>query len=175
MLLQWLQEKITFKKNLMLFIEDNLESILHHVNQISADTKPEWGAMTSQKMIEHLTDAVRISSGKIKFECLNEGDRLQRSRDFLMSDAPMPKGFKAVYVADDAPYRNEEFELAVDELVEAWVDFEEYYETNPKAKPTHPVFGDLTLSEWKWMHRKHFTHHLTQFGVQIERLEHLED
>jgi hypothetical protein len=159
----------------MNFIEANLESILHHVNQLSADSKPEWGSMTAQKMIEHLTDAVRIGNGQIQLECINEGERLQRSRDFLLSEAPMPKGFKAVYVQDDAALRNKEFELAVDELTEAWVDFEEQCERNPVVKHTHPVFGDLTPDEWRWMHRKHFTHHLTQFGVQIERLEHLED
>lgn len=154
----------------MKFIEADIETIVHHLNQLNEDTAPKWGSMTAQKMVEHLTDGVWTGMGKKKMTCPYEGEKLQRSYDFLMSENPMPVMFKAHFVDDNAPLRNDEFALAVDEFIEAWCDFEEYAETNPDAVHTHPVFGDLNLSEWRWMHRKHFTHHFTQFGIEITDL-----
>ena len=151
----------------MNFIEDNLETILHHLNQINPDTKPLWGTMTPQRMIEHLTQGVLTGFGKIEMTCPYEGEKLARSREFLLSNSPMPKNFKANFVNDDEPLRNTEFELAIDEFIEAWVDFEEYCHLNPDSTHVHPVFGPLTLTEWRWMHRKHITHHLSQFGIEI--------
>lgn len=152
------------------FIQDNLEAILFHLNQIDAETKPEWGTMTAQKMIEHLSDSVLIGLGKVNMSCPFEGDKLLRSRDFLLGNNQMPREFKAHFVDDNAPLRNVEFELAVDEFIEHWCDFEEYCEDHPDAKHIHPVFGELSLNEWRWMHRKHITHHLLQFGVNIVAL-----
>jgi len=159
----------------MKFIEDNLETILFHINQIEADQQPLWGTMSAQKMVEHLTDGVLAGSGKKEMTCPYEGEKLERSRAFLLSDTPMPKEFKAHFVDDHAPLRNAEFELAVDEFIEAWVDFEEYCESHPENQHIHPTFGSLTLQEWRWMHRKHFTHHFTQFGVEIVELSHEEE
>jgi hypothetical protein len=155
----------------MKFIQDHLEAIIYHLDQIDGDTQPLWGRMTAQKMIEHLTESVWTSSGKISMECPYSGEKLERSRAFLMSEAPMPKEFKAHFVDDSKPVRNESFELAVDEFIESWVDFEEHCELNPNFEYVHPVFGILNMTEWRWMHRKHITHHFTQFGVTIVDLE----
>lgn len=154
----------------MKYIQDNLEAILFHLNQISGDTKPLWGTMTAQRMVEHLTDGVLTGAGKIELTCPYEGEKLERSKAFLMSDAPMPRDFKAHFVDDTAPLKNDEFELAVDAFIEAWVDFEEYCELHPENQHVHPVFGLLNLAEWRWMHRKHITHHFTQFGVEITEI-----
>jgi hypothetical protein len=154
----------------MKFIQDNLETILFHLNQIEADAQPLWGKMSAQSMVEHLTNGILTGSGKLEMTCPYEGEKLERSRAFLLSDAPMPKEFKAHFVNDDAPLRHSEFELAVDEFIEAWVDFEEYCESNPDIQHVHPTFGPLSLAEWRWMHRKHFTHHFTQFGIVITEI-----
>ncbi len=157
------------------FVEDNLEAILFHLNQIESNTKPEWGIMTAQKMVEHLSDSLLAGMGKVKMTCPYEGEKLQRSRDFLLSDHLMPREFKAHFVDDNAPLRHAEFELAVDEFIEYWCDFEEHCDAQPEAKYTHPVFGELNLSEWRWMHRKHITHHFEQFGVEIVEVQDVSD
>jgi len=151
----------------MTFIQDNLESILRHLQQIEGDTKPLWGTMTAQRMIEHLTDGLLSGIGVIEMTCPYEGEKLERSRAFLLSDNPMPREFKAHFVNDDAPLKNEDFDLAADAFVDAWLAMEEYGESNPDAVHIHPVFGPLNQAEWRWMHCKHITHHFTQFGVEI--------
>lgn len=151
----------------MTFIKDDLETLIFHLDQLSAETKPLWGKMTVQRMIEHLTNGILSGIGRIEMTCPYEGEKLARSRAFLLSDQPMPVEFKAHFVDDDAPLRNEEFDLAVDEFIEAWLDLEDYSEANPEAVHVHPVFGPLNQAEWRWMHRKHITHHFKQFGVEI--------
>jgi hypothetical protein len=151
----------------MLFIQDNLETIMRHLNQIDADSKPLWGTMTAQRMIEHLTDGILSGIGKIEMTCPYEGEKLERSRAFLMSEQPMPREFKAHFVKDDAPLKHDDFEDAIDAFVDAWLELEEYNELNPNATHVHPVFGLLNQSEWRWMHRKHITHHFQQFGIEI--------
>lgn len=155
----------------MHFIQDNLEALIFHLDQIRAETTPLWGTMTAQQMIEHLTDGVLTSTGKKIMECPYSGEKLERSRAFLMGDEAMPRNFKAHFVDDSKPLRNESFDLAVDEFVEAWVDFEEHCTEKPEYQHIHPVFGLLSLKEWRWMHRKHITHHFTQFGVTITDFE----
>ncbi len=159
----------------MNYIQDNLETLVYHLQQIDPNAKPLWGTMIPQRMVEHLTGSILSGFGQIEMTCPYEGEKLARSKAFLMSDAPMPREFKAHFVDDEAPLQYEEFDLAVDAFIEAWVDFEEYCETHPEAKHVHPVFGELALPEWRWMHRKHITHHFTQFGVKIEVLEDSED
>lgn len=154
----------------MKFIQDNLEALIAHIQQIDADTKPLWGTMSAQRMVEHLTDGILTGSGKKEMTCPYEGEKLARSKAFLLSDAPMPREFKAHFVDDAAPLKYEELDLAVDAFIEAWVDFEEYCETHPEQQHVHPVFGLLTIDEWRWMHRKHITHHFTQFGVEITEI-----
>jgi len=154
----------------MKYIEDNLEALLFHVNQISSDTQPLWGKMSAQRMIEHLTDGIFSGIGKIEMTCSYEGEKLERSRKFLLSDEPMPREFKAQFFDDNAKLRNDEFELAVDEFADAWLTMEEFSEMKPEAVHIHPVFGPLNQQEWRWMHRKHITHHFTQFGIEITDL-----
>lgn len=158
----------------MIFIQDNLESVIRHLNQIEADTQPLWGTMTAQRMVEHLTDGLFLGIGQIEMTCPYEGEKLERSRTFLMSDQPMPREFKAHFVNDDAPLRNEDFDMAIDAFVDAWLAMEEYEEGHPDAVHVHPVFGPLNQAEWRWMHRKHMTHHLMQFGVEITELTEME-
>jgi hypothetical protein len=151
----------------MEFIKDDANTIVHHLDLLDEHAKPLWGKMTAQRMVEHLTDGVLAGIGQKIMTCPYEGEKLQRSREFLLSDKPMPLEFKAHFVDDDAPLRNPSFDEALDELINAWIDMEEYSELRPEAVHIHPVFGPLDQREWRWMHRKHFTHHLTQFGVTI--------
>ena len=66
-----------------MFIEPNIESILAKLASLESTTKPLWGAMSAQRMVEHLTDAVRMSSGKESFELEISEDRIEKMQLFL--------------------------------------------------------------------------------------------
>ena len=41
-----------------MYIELSKANILSYLNQLNNKTKPKWGNMSSQRMIEHLSDIV---------------------------------------------------------------------------------------------------------------------
>ena len=42
-----------------------LSFYIEKLNNLSVDTKPVWGKMTSQHMVENLIQSVQLSNGKI--------------------------------------------------------------------------------------------------------------
>ena len=60
---------------------------------------------------------------------------------------------------------NEEIELAIDEFLLEWVDFEEHFEADENRTELHPYYGNLNYNQWCRLHSKHLTHHFEQFGI----------
>lgn len=50
------------------------------LNKLQADDKPEFGAMTPQHMVEHLTFSVRFSNGKEPQQHYYPTEKEQKSR-----------------------------------------------------------------------------------------------
>lgn len=150
----------------MKFIQANLEEILSHFEQLEEHTKPLWGSMTTIEMTEHLTDSLKASQGKLNLTILTPQKDLEGYRAFLMSNKAIPKNSVSPY-KKEAQNRNENLEFALDELAEEWIAFEEFFEENPDKTTVHPYFGMLDYKTWLHFHAKHFTHHLTQFGIEI--------
>ncbi len=137
------------------------------LNKLLEQTKPHWGGMSPQHMVEHLSAAVKMSNGKIVFtECMNPPEKHPILKRFLMSNRPMPKDFVNTVVGKGLkPLINNSLKEAKQELIKELSNFEKYFNENPKALPLNPTFGPLNFEEWKVFHNKHFTHHFTQFGL----------
>ena len=148
-----------------MFVEADIEVILGKLSQLDESTKPLWGAMNAQRMVEHLTDVVRMSCGKISQELLIPEEKIEKMQLFLASDTPMGKNIEVPFAGKDVPLRHAELELAIDEFVEEWVDFQEYFEEDDSRKILHPYYGPLNYDQWKRLHSKHLTHHFEQFGL----------
>jgi oxepin-CoA hydrolase/3-oxo-5,6-dehydrosuberyl-CoA semialdehyde dehydrogenase len=149
----------------MAFIQTDLETILTSLNKLEASSQPLWGKMSAQRMVEHLSDSLKMSIGVGEYQLLIPEEKIEKMQAILASDTPMPRDFNAPFAPEEYTLRNEEIELAVDELVDNWIAFEEYYEANPEAKNLHPFYGDLDKKGWHQLHAKHFTHHFEQFGL----------
>jgi oxepin-CoA hydrolase/3-oxo-5,6-dehydrosuberyl-CoA semialdehyde dehydrogenase len=149
----------------MQFIQPDLETFLSHLNRLESTAQPQWGKMSAQRMVEHLTETVYMSMGNSEFGLLIPEEKIEKMQTILFSDVPMPKEFKVPFAPEEYTLRNEELELAVDEFVETWLNYEEYYEQNQGQLHLHPFYGDLNKEGWDRMHSKHFTHHFEQFGI----------
>lgn len=149
----------------MQFIQTDLEIFLTYLNKLDVSVKPLWGKMNAQRMVEHLTDSIYMSVGEGQYELLIPEEKIGKMKVLLASDTPMPKEFKVPFAPEDYSLRNEELELAVDEFVDAWLAYEEYYSSDPDKENLHPFYGDLNKGEWDRIHSKHFTHHFEQFGL----------
>lgn len=148
------------------FVQPNLETFLSYLNKLEPTTTPQWGTMNAQRMVEHLSEILQMSIGNgPKLELLIPADKIEKMQAILESDTPMPKDFKVPFAPEEYTLRNEELELAIDEFVDSWLAFEEFYEENPDKTVLHPFYGELNAKQWYRLHSKHFTHHFEQFNL----------
>lgn len=149
------------------FIKPELHLALKHLEMLKADSKPLWGSMNAQQMVEHLTEVFVIAIGEKKVELAIPADVVPKAQAFILSEHPLPRDFKAYFVEDNPALRSEELEEAIDAFADAWLRYEEYFEENKNVTTLHPYFGELTYEQWQRMNSKHLTHHLQQFGIVI--------
>ena len=147
------------------FLEMDITLLVGLLDKLSPETKPQWGQMKAQQMVEHLADSIKISSGKLQLPLEIPEERVAKMQEILASDKEMPKNFEVPFAKKDTSLRHEELALAIDEFLLEWIDFEEYYAENPENKETHPYYGALNYDQWLRLHAKHFTHHFEQFGL----------
>ncbi len=123
--------------------------------------------MTAQHMVEHLCQAVQLSNGNFVInECMTPVEKLPLLKRVLMSHRPLPKNFTNTVVGAELKtliHRN--LNEAIEALQKEISEIDIYFEKNSEAKPVNPTFGPLNKEEWNQFHNKHFTHHLTQFGL----------
>lgn len=149
----------------MEFVELDISEVIQKLDKLTADTKPQWGEMSAQRMVEHLSDTIMIASGKKKFPLAIPEDRIEKMLGFLDSDKPMARNIDVTFAEKNVELRNEEIELAIDEFLLEWIDFEEHYETDENRTEVHPYYGKLNYEQWCKLHAKHLTHHFEQFGI----------
>jgi oxepin-CoA hydrolase/3-oxo-5,6-dehydrosuberyl-CoA semialdehyde dehydrogenase len=141
------------------------------LDKLDEKKSPIWGNMTAQHMVEHLIMAIKLSNGNYLIEeCMYPLEKFQVLKKMLLSPKPMPRYFVNTVIGEGL--KNLIFydiDTAKAELKNEIVSFENYFRQNPNATPNNPTYGPLNYEEWIVFHNKHFTHHLTQFGL-IEEL-----
>ncbi|MFN4075948.1 MAG: phenylacetic acid degradation bifunctional protein PaaZ [Cloacibacterium sp.] len=151
------------------FIELNRRNIQKLLNGLTENTKPNWGKMTAQQMLEHLETTLLYSIGEPEAEkCFTPEEHLEKNQDSLYNHRKMPKDFPAPFLPEDGTlpelkYKN--LEQAKDKFLENLQKYQIYYRENPEAEHMHFVFGKLNKEMMELMHRKHFTHHFEQFNL----------
>ena len=149
----------------MKFVQADLCAFLEILENLDEKKSASWGKMTSQRMIEHLSDCIYMSCGIGNHELLIPEEKIKGMQAFLISDKEMPQNIQVPFAKENTPLRNTDIELALDEFTMAWVDFEEMYSEDSKKTALHPYYGNLNYEQWLLLHSKHFTHHFTQFGL----------
>ncbi len=149
----------------MEFVSLELETLINVLDKLDANKKALWGKMSAQQMVEHLTEMIQMSVGKGDFKQITPDDKLESMLRFLDSDKPMAKGIEVEFASKNPELKHEELELAIDDFIDNWLSFEEYYEEYPTNTNLHPYYGKLNEENWRKLHSKHFTHHFQQFGL----------
>ncbi|MFB6257857.1 MAG: DUF1569 domain-containing protein [Flavobacteriales bacterium] len=155
----------------MAFISLDKKVFEDHLSRLRPEDRPQWGSMGPQQMLEHLVRSLRISQGVEKQSLRIPVEKLEEMQNFLFSEKPMPREVKsATMVDEDAAYWYEDLEAAKKAFLEEWDRFCTRYDKDPEKREVHPVFGELDRKGWEQVHRKHFTHHLQQFGLLDEEV-----
>ncbi len=136
---------------------------------IAPGTRPAWGKMNVQQMIEHMSDSVRIANGRDPKDCITPEEHLPRMQAFMMSDKPFKENTVNVQLPEEPlPCRWDSVENAIGELQQELNEFVDVFEQDKTKIITNPFFGDLNFEEWTQLLYKHSLHHLRQFGVVVE-------
>ena len=145
------------------FLKHDLIPLL---GKLHPDEKGKWGIMTAQQMVEHFADAVKNASGKLILPQLNEGERLQKSREFLMSEIPFKENIDNPLIPKEGiPHRQPDLKSAINKLQKELYYFFEVFEKNPGLKTGNVFFGQLDYNMNIQLLHKHAKHHLRQFGL----------
>ena len=143
----------------------NIENILQTLDKLSENTKPEWGQMTPQRMVEHLTDTIKIANGNNPQKLEIQEDKIERMQSFLETDKPMARNVVVPFAGKNSKLRNDELSTAIDEFVDEWLLFEEVFESQSEHTAIHPFYGALDYRQWLLLNDKHLNHHFEQFGL----------
>ncbi len=140
--------------------------LLKAINNLDEKTRPAWGKMSGQEMVEHLIWAFEISTGKYVVSCKTPDQFLERTKLFLHDSRSTPREFKNPLLGDNPPdLRYATFSEATSTLQIELKKFFDNSKIQPDALHTHPIFGPLNAEEWQRSHFKHCYHHLLQFGL----------
>jgi hypothetical protein len=150
----------------MSFLEPTLENFQNHISKLKHDKEPLWGTLSAQGMVEHLSDWINLTMGKLadlKLEIPE--DKVVKAQAFLFSEYPLPKNFKAKFFPAREKFRNKDLESAISEFENKWGEFEAFFIENPDFTTMHPSFGELDIKHLLALHSKHMTHHFQQFEL----------
>ncbi|MBC7863976.1 MAG: hypothetical protein IAF38_13450 [Bacteroidia bacterium] len=137
------------------------------LKKLTGEEKGNWGVLSPQGMIEHMTDSIGIGWGRIKEPLQTPVHVLEKVKAFAMSDKEFKPGTpNSLMTAEPAPLRHANIELAVEEIQNEINSFINFYHQNPTAIIQNPFFGDFNYTEWLHLLHKHAIHHLKQFGVE---------
>ncbi|AZQ43810.1 phenylacetic acid degradation bifunctional protein PaaZ [Nonlabens ponticola] len=137
--------------------------------KLNADSKPQWGSMTAQHMVEHLEMSYRIASGEIQdFEVATPEEHLEKVAATLWNYKKMPQNHKMPLMKQDGTLEDlkyEDLETAKEKMLEARQQYLNYFKRHPKIVTKNAVFGELSKYEWYLLERKHLNHHFEQFQI----------
>jgi hydroxymethylglutaryl-CoA reductase len=145
-----------------------MKRLFEKLNDLDALAVPLFGKMSAQHMVEHLGIIVDFSNGTLVATLLTPPEKLAGMRAFLLSDKELSQGFRSPFMPQDGTLPDLiyiDIESARIALYEKWQAFEQYFSKNPNNTFMHPFFGELNYDEWIQFHKKHFIHHLKQFGL----------
>lgn len=147
------------------FFENQLDVLL---KKLAPQTKPLWGSLTPQHMVEHLSWAIDGAMERWTTPVITPTEKLPQYRRFITSNLSMRHHFPHPAMPTEGKLpdlRTTSLETAIAEFWERWDDFKSYFSANTGMTTNHVVFGPLNEEEWRLMHFKHVVHHLSQFGV----------
>jgi oxepin-CoA hydrolase/3-oxo-5,6-dehydrosuberyl-CoA semialdehyde dehydrogenase len=156
------------QKKQEVFVEMTDNKIDECLSELKEATKPKWGIMTPQHMIEHLEYTYRIASGEIQdFEIATPEKILEKVHNSLYNYIPFPKNTNFPMLEKNTldKLRHPDLATAISKFKEIRENYKNYFKENPEAVLKNLVFGELNKYESYLLERKHLNHHFEQFGL----------
>lgn len=141
-----------------------LESLVSRIESVRLDSTRQWGRMTTAQMLVHLSDSFLTVTGKRPVAKSAETfmSRTVIKALAIHSPMPWPKGVPTMKEVDAERDGRKpgEFERDRRETIALLRAFAAPGSTFVR----HPIFGQMSHSEWMKWGFGHVDHHLRQFG-----------
>ncbi|MEO1516819.1 MAG: phenylacetic acid degradation bifunctional protein PaaZ [Bacteroidota bacterium] len=149
------------------FFDFSIEKAKDLLLGLTEDSRPEWGIMGPQHMVEHLEYFNQVALGNVQVDLLTPEERLEKYRDSLYNYRKMPRNFQMPLLkkGELEELRYESLAAAKKGLLESLEAVAQRYKEEPDFRAFNPTFGPLNRYEWKMYCQKHFQHHFEQFGL----------
>mgnify|MGYP003829415737 FL=1 len=137
------------------------------IDTVNGDEVAQWGLMNVQQMLEHLLFPLNFAITVNPIILVTPEEKLERQREFLVSEFGMPKNFKTPFLPKDktVPLIKQDLQESKKLLKETIVQFLNVINASDFTTKLHPVFGQLDKQGWLTFQYKHFSHHFMQFGL----------
>ena len=156
------------QKKQEVFVEITDDKIEECINKLTENTKPKWGILTPQHLLEHLEEGYRIMSGEIQdFEISTPEKILDKVHNSLYNYDKFPMGtsFPTMKKGEVEALAHPDFETAKAKFFESRQAYKTYFKENPEAKVKNMVFGEMNKYASYLLERKHLNHHFEQFDI----------
>jgi hypothetical protein len=145
--------------------ENTVNSLIQRINSLSDTDTPAWGKMNVNGMLCHITDTLRMASGKINPAFVGSALSTGPIKWLVLAGMPTPKG-KVETVKEmkqgegGTPPSGLENDKNI--FISMLKNFEKPFESGKTF--CHPAFGDMTKKQWARLAYLHLNYHLKQFG-----------
>lgn len=138
----------------------DLAELKRRIGHLVPDAPRQWGTMTCHQMLCHVSDQLRAALGELP----------TKDRSSLFTRTVLP--FLIIRVGVPAPRGRVQTapEMKTAQPVDWQADLDSLYELLDRLSVAtegarHPMFGELSPTEWGILSARHLNHHLLQFGV----------
>jgi hypothetical protein len=141
-----------------------LNEILDRLKNVRPDSPRQWGKMSAHQMICHLNDSFLVAMGR------KQASPAERPygpvMKWLALNMPMkwPQGVPTRPEIDQERCGTAPAGFAVDAQMVMALTQEFAHEPRSFTFASHPIFGNMTKSEWMRWAYLHTDHHLRQFS-----------
>ena len=145
-------------------------TVLSALDKLKANTKANWGTMNAEQMLIHLIQSSKMMhSGNTKL--LIKEKYIEKAIAFLYTDKPISRGIE---IPKDIGYNldyaiTEDIAATKENLINSINNMLSFLSENTDFKSIHPFCGELNNEQWLLFQKKHFIHHLSQFGLLEKR------
>ena len=141
-------------------------TLTNALKKLKENSKAKWGTMTSKQMLIHLIQSSKMMHFKNN-TLLIKKEYIEKAITFLYSDKEIKKGLvvPANIGFNFTENINENIEELKRELINSSVNMHTFLIKNTDFKAIHPYFGELNTLQWILFQRKHYSHHLNQYGL----------
>jgi uncharacterized protein DUF1569 len=137
------------------------ERFQRRIDRLTTDSQRQWGKMSVDQMVCHLSDQLRLGLGELSARPVPGLFRFAPLRRFAVDYMPWPHGTKGPRESfTTRPVGLKSDISTLHALLERFGS-----RGQQRDWPEHPLFGTMSGPLWARLTCKHFDHHLRQFGV----------